>query len=324
MPSLSYQSVYYATGASHTRQPRSTSSYGGFTPFPGLNPSGPATLTTGTPFGALAVEPTLTDGGTTYNFGFMSVTGLLGGGLLSANPGIPPAPGTVGTSPVVVLVVYFPQGGGGNGKGSDAFIDSFDETLGTLVDDDFVTVSTDGILNSGLTGTGNVDGVVDTTDSDVTIAAYAHITPTGANFDQWQLFQTDGVASASSLNLKVSGGSTTYAFAFYQNPAKIFKEHKDKEFKEYLKDYDKYFQKERFPEVPIKTLGKEKDGKELAEGGFGNPGDPAYFISEVARLNEKISKIESLLETAILGQAFIREGDRPAVGPNMARKDRSE
>ena len=39
MPSLTYEYVYFGSNGPHTRQPRATNAYGGFTPVPGLNSS---------------------------------------------------------------------------------------------------------------------------------------------------------------------------------------------------------------------------------------------------------------------------------------------
>jgi hypothetical protein len=279
-------------------------------------------------FGALAVEPTLTEGGNSYAFAFMNVSGLVGGGLTSFDPSTPPPAATVGTTPVNVLVVYLPVGGSG-GNSSGAIIDAFDETIGSLVDDTFVSVTTDGSSDSGATTSGNVDGYVDTTASNETITAYTHITPTNANFDQWRILATTSPTPPGTA-LTVDKGVTVYAFAFYKNPTKVLKEHKDKEYikeieKHHLKEIEKshYKEKEIIFDGPSKVFGKEKDGKELVENPVGSyGGDPAYFATEVQRLNAKIAQIETLLVAAIKGQAFIKEEDRPSVGQDIARNQR--
>ena len=119
----------------------SATSYGGFTPIPGLNPGGTATLTPGTPFQPGIADPTLTIGSLTLNFAFVNVSGCTEGPLNSVVPATPPPVGTVGTSPITVLYVYLPAGNGGGGSG--AIIDAFDESTSSLVDNNFVTVSPD-------------------------------------------------------------------------------------------------------------------------------------------------------------------------------------
>jgi hypothetical protein len=59
-----------------------------------------------------------------------------------------------------------------------------------------------------------------------------------------------------------------------KNEAKEHKDHKVEklEHKEFIKDFAKVEHKE----FEGKPLGKEKDGKELAEGPIGDPGDPAF------------------------------------------------
>lgn len=214
MPLLTYKYVYFPSGGPHTRQPRSIGGSGGFTPIGNL--SGPAgTLQANTPFqippGTL--PPSEVVGNTTYTFAFVNVSGGTGGGATAFNPSSPPQV-MVGTAPIVVLVVYLASASGHGGSGTGASIDAFDETVGTLVDDTFVTVSPDG----SLTQNANVDGWVPTTNAG-TIAASTHITPTNANFEKWvDLTDTSTPPGVDFLAKK----TTNYAvLAFYKSPATV-------------------------------------------------------------------------------------------------------
>jgi len=325
MPTLTYEYVYFAAGGSHTRQPRVINNYGGFTPIPGLNSAGSATLQTGTSFqiSPAALPASELIAGVTYNFSFVNVSGLNQGGLNSFDHNVAPPAGTVGTTPVKVLVVYLPEGGPGGGGGSGAVIDAFDETTGSLVDDTFVAVSTNGSPDAGQTASGNVDGFVDTSSHSETITAISHIVPTNANFHQWVNLGSP-IALPAGNNLFVAEGNTIYALAFYRNPAAktLFKDFKD--LKEHIKEYKELvFDKHQIFEGPVKQQGKEKDGKEIFEnpGDQGYIGDPAYFVGEINKLNEAVARLESKLEAGIRGEAFIKQADRPAVGKSIAQSD---
>ena len=334
MPTLTTQYVYFGSSGAHTRQPRATTSYGGFSPIPGLNPSGTATLTTGTPYQAGPVEPALSIGGVDYSFAFQSVSGCTQGGLTSFVASTPPAVGTVGTAPVVVLVVYVPVGGNGNGD-SGAVIDAFNETTGSLVDNDFVSVSPD--PGGTLTTEANVDGWVDTSSSGFTITADhpnigAYLTsPTNEVFDQWVDLTnpTPPTSLVSGANLTPAKGVTVYALAFYKVPT-VTKVWQDKPEKEYIKEkeLDKRNPKENITEVPLKTITSEgpfKGAKENVEnpGGLGPIGDPGEATAgELGRLSQRISRLEASLKETQKGKAFIKAVDRPPVGKAKTRKHR--
>ena len=180
MPLLTYDYVYFR-GGPHTRQPRTTGATGGFIPIPGLSGSA-GTLQQGSLFRvpAGALPPTENVAGATYSFAFVNVSGGNGGGQTSFDYTTPPAQVTVGAAPIVVLVVYLFHGSG-NGGVHGASIDAFDETTGSLVDDDFVTVSPD----AALTSSGNKEGWVPTAGNTEKISAYPHITPSDVYFDKW-------------------------------------------------------------------------------------------------------------------------------------------
>ena len=301
MPTLTTQYVYFGASGSHTREPRATASYGGFTPIPGLNPSGPATLMPGTPYQPGPANPTLEVGPLSLAFAFTNVSGCTQGALNSFVASTPPPVGTVGTSPILVLYVYVPVGNSHNGH-SGAVIDAFNETAGTLVDNKFVTVSPD--PGGTLTPEANVDGWVDTKDSGYTITAdhpnigpYLAL-PTSALFDQWVDLTnpTPPTSLISAANLTPGQGVTVYALAFYHNPVKH---------KEYL---------EKNPAEYLKSLAEILKGpKESVDyTGFGNYGDPEIIVAELRILNQRIGQLEARLEA--MGSAFIKAEDRPPVG----------
>jgi hypothetical protein len=334
MPTLTTQYVYFGSSGAHTRQPRAVTSYGGFTPIPGLNPSGTATLASGTPFQAGPMEPSLTISGVLYNFAFTSVSGCTEGGLVSYAAGTPPPVGTVGTSPILVLVVYVPQGVS-NGGGYGAVIDAFNETTGSLVDNNFVTVSPDDSSGT-ITTEANVDGWVDTDSSGYTITAdhpnigpYAAL-PTSALFDQWVVLTNPSPPSSlvSGANLTPGKDVTVYALAFYKNPSivKVKELVLDKNPKEHIKDkeLDKLHIKENIPEVG-KTFVAEGPGKGIKEtielpggGTIGDPGPGTVAAGALQHLDQRVAR----LEAAVKGKAFIKAADRPPVGAPKARKRR--
>jgi hypothetical protein len=332
MPTLTTQYVYFGSSGAHTRQPRATTSYGGFSPIPGLNPSGTATLTSGTAFQAGPAEATLTVGALSLAFAFTSVTGCTEGGLVSYTAATPPPVGTVGTSPILVLYVYLPVGGGG-GPETGAVIDAFNQTTGSLVDNDFVAVSPD--PGGTLTNEANVDGWVDTTDSGYTITAdhpdigpYLAL-PTNATFVQWVDLADPSPPTSliSGASLTPGQGTMVYALAFYKNPPKVkLKEWSDKP--PTIKEIDK----EHYKEFPDKVPGDVQPGKSvIADSGIKGPkenvevpgggifgGDPEGFAGELRRLSQRISKLEAASGTK--GTAFVKEKDRPPVGTKIRKR----
>jgi hypothetical protein len=221
---LTYDYVYFATGPSYTRQPRSAAGPGGFTLI--TSQSG-GTLQSGDSFSASSQPGTQTVGATTYTFAFTNVSGGIPAGqttpssvtVFMSDVSTPPV--TVESEPIVVLVVYVPTGGGGHG-GTGAMIDSFNETTGQLFSDTFVTVSPDpGGPPPPLTTSGNVYGYVDTTNNTETITALSPTSPTGVNFDLWAILYPPAganVTGANNASLVVGSGTTVYALAFYKAP----------------------------------------------------------------------------------------------------------
>jgi len=281
----------------------------------------------------------VTAGSLSLAFAFVSVTGCTEGGLVSFVAATPPPVGTVGTSPILVLVVYVPVSGNGNGD-SGAVIDAFNETTGSLVDNDFVAVSPD--PGGTLTSEANVDGWVDTEASAYTITAdhpnigpYLAL-PTNATFDQWVDLTDPSPPTSliSGASLTPGKGVTVYALAFYKNPVVKVKEYIDKSPKERSKEVDKEHYKEFPDKVPADVhpgIGAKsiiadgpKGPKENVEnpGGYGNVGDPGIFAGAINSLDQRVSNLEASFRAAAKGKAFIKAEDRPPVGAAKARKRR--
>jgi len=215
---VTYDYVYFAGGPGRTRQPRPPSGPGGFTLIQ-TSPGG--TQSTGNTFIASPQPSAATVGGATYEFAFMDVTGGTPAGQTSFNSNTPPPPVTVDDAPIVVLVVYVPTGGVGNGGGSGASIDSFDETTGQLFDDTFVSVSPNAGGPPTPTTSGNVNGYVDTTNATETITALSPTSPTGVIFDKWVNLYPESVTgiTVAGASLTVNEGTSAYELAFYKAPA---------------------------------------------------------------------------------------------------------
>lgn len=205
MPTLTYQYVYFASGQ-HQRQPRPAGGPGGFTLLQtqaGGTVQSADTVSAGVQPGSWQV------GANTYPFCFMNVSGGTAGGGTSFQANAPPPAATVESENIVVLVVYAPVG---NGGGTGATIDSFDDTKGTLFNDTFVTVAPD--PGGTLTKIGNVDGFVATTNPE-TITALSPTSPTNVDFESWLILPNTSINSA---NLNVAQNSSLSALAFYKSP----------------------------------------------------------------------------------------------------------
>jgi hypothetical protein len=345
MPAINVQYVSFNwTGGGHTRQPRSTTTMGGFTLIPGA-PSGPLPITPATGDGLTVNSPTsanLKSPGFTYAFAFMSVSDGVSINLFSAsfNPN-PALQFTVGSGPVTILYVYLATstatGGGGSGD-SGAVIDAFNQSIGALVDNDFVTVSPDNAAHS-ITDEANVDGWVDTEDSGYTIIAdspnigpYQSL-PTNAVFVNWVVI-VGGIPPGvviTNANLVVPEGVTVYALAIYYNPPKPSKEVYPDKTQHVLEKLpmqdlknemlDKVAQdNSKSQTLHEKTTDKIYVGEFGGKMGDGNPNMPEAIAVHLSSLSQKISDLESRLSTALKGKAFIKAADRPAVGKELARK----
>jgi hypothetical protein len=304
MPLLTIQYVYFGASGAHTRQPRAVSSYGGFTPIPGLNPGGTSTLMSGTPY-VPEYPPDLSSLSLAY--AFTNVSGCIEGPRTSYVATMLPPSGTVGSNPIVTNYVYVPVGGPGNG-GSGAVIDAFDATINSLVDNNFVTVSPD--PGGTLTTEANAEGWVDTSSSGYTIVAdHPNIGSystwsTLPLFDRWVDLTDPSPPSSlvSGANLTPAQDETVYALAFYHDPVKT-KEH-----------YDKRPVEKSLSEYVAKNIAEIFKGpKETVENpGYGNIGDPAEMVGELRALNARIAGLEVRLDA--FGSAFIKAEDRPKTG----------
>lgn len=300
MPSVTTSYVSFGTSESHTRQPRTITSYGGFTPIPGWNPGPGGTYPSGTVSPGNA--PTI-DG---YHFAFVNVSGGDNGPVtsFSADPQPPlsvPIGGQGGQPNVVVLFVYVPVGNS-NGNGSGAVIDAFDATQNVLLDNDFVTVSPD--PGGTLTTEANVDGWVNTTDSGYTITAdhpnigpYEAL-PTTALFQFWSdlLNPSPPTSLISVANLTPAKGETVYALAFYTDPGP-----KKLPPKIHFEPWEK-------PPGDEKTPYPHSEVPSPLEPG----GDPGEIAGQISTLQQRLGQSEADLKST--GSAFIKPEDRPAAG----------
>jgi hypothetical protein len=341
MPTITVQYASLEWAGGHTRQPR-TISNAGFTPIPGA-PSGPVPIGLG-PGELFYVNPPQTPptwDGVTYTFAFTSVSDGTSVGLVSTDPNPnPPLQFTVGANPVTILYVYIAPGGGGNGSGAN--IDAFNETTGSLVDNDFVLQVTPDPTGA-LAEESNVEGWVNTTNSGYTIEAYhpnigPYLTlPTSALFVNWVIFyQSLSGAIITAANLYVPVGDTVYALAIYYNPKA--KESYDKpprsEKAHHLIDkipdtknemLDKIAQ-DNYKEATLREKSTDKPyTNEFAPhaGGpiqAGGSGSSEAFVRHLQNLTQKVSELEAKLSNAAKGKAFIKESDRPAVGKARAKK----
>ena len=229
MPTLTINYVYFGAASTHPRQPRPSNAFGGFAPIDDLS-GNPGSLQNGTPFHVLPGQmpsPVSAKNAAgkviTYKFSFVNISGGNPSGLTwldhtRATPAV-----TVGTSPIVVMIVYLPEGGNGNGTG--AYIDAFDETTNGLFSDNFVTVSPDPPPPppGPLTKSGNVDGWVGTTNTE-TIAAFPHIKRGNvdfADFDRWVDMgnpQSPPHGEIAGPNFTATKNTSYYALAFYKSP----------------------------------------------------------------------------------------------------------
>jgi len=217
---VTYNYVAYDASGPHIRQPGRGASTG-FTQL--LDPFSGGSYTSGDvyPVPHTSLLPTIPLTGTIFKFAFVNVSG--GVAPETNNPStdvtLPPSV-TVGTSPILILVVYVPEGTNG-GIGTDgATIDAFDESLNTLVNDTFVTVSP----NTALTANANVQGFVPTASAE-TIMALETIVPTAgvlapqatAVFDKWVDLNNKALPPAG-LEFAASANSNPNLLAFYRTP----------------------------------------------------------------------------------------------------------
>lgn len=171
-------------------------------------------LSTGDTFATSWASPVITWTDSTgmmrnARFAFWSVTGGIGGGIISA-PGTNTAlPVTVGSSNVVATAWYI-EGGGPGDDSAGVFADAFDVSQGRFVDDNFVNVMPD----SSLTASVNETGFMPTAAAEnIEAYNYIHAVP----FAEWRVVM--GSETVSNRDVTITENSSAVAFAFYQIPA---------------------------------------------------------------------------------------------------------
>jgi hypothetical protein len=148
--------------------------------------------------------------GTVYTFAFVNISGSASPPQTSFdNAG--PVTFLVGSS-TVVLVVYVSATAAGQGIS----VDAFDVTRGTLVDDDFVNVATDGVLSLELTAAANVDGWFVTAPANTSLyglTAASHLTASDADFAAWHdILDEPASPPAGDTGAQTAGDVSLLAF----------------------------------------------------------------------------------------------------------------
>ena len=204
MPHVDVHSRVYL-GAGHHRRPRNSQPwiepYSGsaFDPIPGtpITETAPPSLNF-VPPGSSAIA--------TATFAFWSRSSASAGATTTSTH----FADTVGSENITLIAWYYLPGGGGTGGdgGTAELIDAYSVSLGTFIDDDFVTVPSDPSLASAA----NVDGVVPTTVAE-TVDAFSSMASTAELFDEWVRSPDGGTAAGEVLSLPA--GSNGFAFATY-------------------------------------------------------------------------------------------------------------
>ncbi len=150
------------------------------------------------------------------NFAFMSIGGGTNGAVMYTADDLAhghPVPGVnVGDGDVNAVILYL-EPGTGPGGGVALCIDAFNVTTGQFIDDDFVSVTVNGVLNAGLSSSINYDGVV-ATDGVVNEHIIAFNAIANQGFEKWQ--SLSGTEVISGNDLTVGTGSTAYYLALYE------------------------------------------------------------------------------------------------------------
>lgn len=131
----------------------------------------------------------------------------------------------VGSADISVVSIYLEPGGPGTGGGPALCIDAFNITTGVFIDDDFVNVLHNGVVDPSLSASVNYDGVVDSSEAGFDVRAYNNFVtvyaPAGVQeqFNKWQ--SIDGTEPVSMLDITVTQGETAYYLALYTTPAPV-------------------------------------------------------------------------------------------------------
>jgi hypothetical protein len=183
MPTLTIQHVSYHPSYPTLRVNRDVSNTGGFT----LLDAATSVIEANHQFvfDTNLMKQTLIKDGRTYTFSFVNITGLAGGPLTWIDHSAAPKPAMTGIANITARIVYLPEilpvNPTGNGG---AWIDAFDESTGSLVNNDFVTVypgtqnETDFGNNEGhVPGAEEIEKYPPPTDYNIIkVTAYPHIT----------------------------------------------------------------------------------------------------------------------------------------------------
>ena len=181
--------------AGHHRQPRNP---GGWTALPG-----------GSHFDATGTEPITSDAPefASKQFVFWSASdGTHGQTTTNTHISQP-----VGSSALQLTAWYLPTGGDGPPGPSGFLLDAFSVAHNDFVNEDFITITSDG----SLTSEANVAGFVPTSSAQ-TGRASDHLVETGEPFESWI-----GASTASGRDATFAQGTFGFAIATYRSPDPI-------------------------------------------------------------------------------------------------------
>lgn len=151
------------------------------------------------------------------NFAFMSIGGGTNSAVMYTADDLAhghPVPGVnVGDGDVNAVILYLEPGTGPGGGAAALMIDALNVTTGQFIDDDFVSITVNGVVNGGLSTSANYDGVV-ATDGVVNEHVVAFNSITNQGFNNWQSLAGTEVIIGNDLT--VGAGSTAYYLALYQ------------------------------------------------------------------------------------------------------------
>lgn len=151
----------------------------------------------------------------TYYFTFWFVKGGRDGNIISEAGSDTAGPVNVGSTPVEAAAIYIEQGTGGGGTGSPGvFIDAFDVTTCTFVDDSFVEV----ISHPALSEIANLDGYIPSA-SQEQVQAFEEIH--SSPFREWRVVA--GTERVEGQTLDIAVASSAIAFAYYTAPVLNFR-----------------------------------------------------------------------------------------------------
>jgi hypothetical protein len=168
-----------------------------------------STMSPGDTFQPNWAAPTISwvdnNGSHTANFAFWSITGGIGGAIVTTQNTVPSV--GVGNTDIVATALYISQGKGNGNDTKGVFIDAFDVNQGAFVDDDFVKVKPD----TNLAAAANNDGFVPTASLEhIEAFLLIHAVP----FSDWKVVV--GTEAVNQENMQAAAHSSAIAFAFYQ------------------------------------------------------------------------------------------------------------